>query len=271
MKTAIVALTLLFIAIAGYALLQPVRFAEASGEQEAETADLTSGEGFAVVELFTSQGCSSCPPADQVLANLHHQAREAGWPVYALSYHVDYWDRLGWTDPYASRQATERQYAYADVFRSNRVYTPQMIVNGHTQFVGSRQSVAHRVVQSALDEPQVFGITLDSVERDGRRATINAALDHEPVEGTTLVVAAVEPQLENAVDRGENRGRQLHHSAVVRTFEQVRLTGRSQVVTLNLPADTADRSLEIVAFLQDGIAGRIEAATRKALPEPASR
>ncbi|MEM8494218.1 MAG: DUF1223 domain-containing protein [Planctomycetota bacterium] len=271
MKIALVALTLLCIAIAGYTVVQPVRSAEASNQGETRTADATQVAGFAVVELFTSQGCSSCPPADRVLTDLQRQAREAGWPVYALSYHVDYWDRLGWTDPYASRQATERQYAYAEAFRSNRVYTPQMIVNGHTQFVGSRESVAQRVVQNALDEPQSFGIAIDSVERKNRHLTVNVALDHEPVESTTLVVAVVEPQRENRVARGENRGRQLSHIAVVRTFKQVPVTGRSQTVELDLPADADDGSLEMVAFLQDGAAGRIEAATRNTLSDPVSR
>ena len=98
-----------------------------------------------VVELFTSQGCSSCPPADELLAEVQEQY---GDDVITLSYHVDYWDYIGWKDPFASQAITQKQYAYATAFRSRQVYTPQAVINGNSHFTGSDQRKMNLALQS---------------------------------------------------------------------------------------------------------------------------
>src|SRR5271167_1475342 len=111
------------------------------------------GAPCAVVELFTSEGCSSCPPADAALAEMAANARKSGAPVFALAFHVDYWNYLGWTDRFSDAAYTRRQSDYARAFNTDQVYTPQMIVNGVDQFVGSDRDAAKRAIDAALAKP----------------------------------------------------------------------------------------------------------------------
>ncbi|MCA9557144.1 MAG: DUF1223 domain-containing protein, partial [Myxococcales bacterium] len=120
------------------------------------TGDATA-PGFAVVELFTSEGCSSCPPADANLARLLKAAGDR--PVLGLSWHVDYWDRLGWKDPFSSDAATARQNAYAKAWGTRRLYTPQMVVNGRDEFVGSSEAQADAAVAAALKGPATVALS----------------------------------------------------------------------------------------------------------------
>ncbi|MEM1026973.1 MAG: DUF1223 domain-containing protein [Planctomycetota bacterium] len=224
-------------------------------------------DGFAVVELFTSQGCSSCPPADRVLHELRESAGVQGQRIYTLSYHVDYWDGLGWRDPYASQQATERQRSYARAFRSNRIYTPQMVVNGETEFVGSRKALAKQAVQDAIALDPLRQLRITRQERDDRTIRVTVEVDRQPFAGTTLLVALVEPRRINDVARGENRGRKLSHASVVRDFVQQPIEGQSHRVSLRVPGDVGPhQELELVAFLQDGPAGVIHGATAQPVP-----
>ncbi|MEM8782572.1 MAG: DUF1223 domain-containing protein [Planctomycetota bacterium] len=265
MKITVFALTLAAVAVAVYLFAQPARSAETGGAAP-PVADAKSAAGFAVVELFTSQGCSSCPPADRVLQSLSRQAHEDGLPVYALSYHVDYWDGLGWPDPYASKQATHRQYAYAQAFRSSRVYTPQMIVNGQTEFVGSRGRLAEQAVQSALAAAAEQHLAIRDLRRDDQNVTAQIELTGETPPGSTLLVALVEPNRTNAVPRGENRGRELSHTAVVRDFVQLDAGAAAEAVKLRIPEDADGHPLELIAFVQEGVAGPIRAAAKQAVP-----
>src|SRR5580693_8460725 len=107
-------------------------------------------KGFAVVELFTSEGCSSCPPADQLVARI--QQEEKDLPVYILAFHVDYWDRLGWKDAFSDARYTQRQNHYASWLNLQSVYTPQIIVNGRKEFVGSQENILRSAIQSGLDQ-----------------------------------------------------------------------------------------------------------------------
>src|SRR5579859_6872600 len=114
-----------------------------------------------IVELFTSEGCSSCPPADALLARLDQEQRIGNAEIIALEEHVDYWDQLGWRDPFSGRQWTERQQDYAAVFRNDGVYTPQMVVDGRAEFVGSSQSRARSAIAEAVREPKAEVTLLD--------------------------------------------------------------------------------------------------------------
>ena len=210
---------------------------------------------IAVVELFTSEGCSSCPPADRLLLDLadRNDAR-----LFLLAFHVDYWNRLGWTDPFSDAAYSDRQRTYARAFDSGRVYTPQMIVNGDEEFVGSRRVVAERAIQRALDAPALATIDLHAaVEGDSVR--IDYSVVDAPNEAV-LHLALVQRQAEQAVPRGENAGRTLRHANVVRAFETVPAGFGSQPLTL--PSDLDVENAAVVAYAQHPATMQVVGATR---------
>jgi hypothetical protein len=178
-----------------------------------------------VVELFTSEGCSSCPPADALLIKM--AARQ--WPkneeIIALEEHVDYWDGLGWRDPFSSREWTERQESYAAEFANGSVYTPQMVVDGRTEFVGSRQAEARRVIEELAGNAKTEVSVALAKSSDGnneRFAVRVGKLVGENADDTSEVwLAITETELHSAVTRGENAGEDLHHAAVVRTLRKI--------------------------------------------------
>ncbi len=159
-----------------------------------------------LVELFTSEGCSSCPPADALLAKLDQQQRLGNAEIIALEEHVDYWDQLGWPDPYSSSQWTQRQQDYAATFRNDGVYTPQMVVDGRIEFVGNSQSRARTAIAEAAREPKAeIGLTKQS-DSNGK-ATISIAVKMPPQsEGqkTQVWLAVTESGLHSNVLQGEN-------------------------------------------------------------------
>jgi hypothetical protein len=184
---------------------------------------------FALVELFTSEGCSSCPLADALLSELGAQARAAGRRVFTLAFHVDYWDDLGWKDPFDDPAWSQRQRDYSDAFGSDRIYTPQMIVNGAQEFVGSRGDEARRRIDEALAQPASVAVALrvhataPALPPTGSPAAplrIDYDMSGAPAR-VILHVALVEDGLVSEVRREENRGRTLRHDAVVRALETV--------------------------------------------------
>ncbi len=217
-------------------------------------------QGFALVELYTSQGCSSCPPADRVLQEVLQEAEKNQLPVYGLSLHVDYWNRLGWKDPYSQSIFSLRQRAYAKSL-PDRVYTPQMVVNGKWGFVGSRKGQAREIIQKALNTPAKAGIVLAEESQKGKTFSANYQLQGE-WEGTRLLIALVDGQLGNAVPHGENAGRNLHHVKVVRSLSLVDVEQPSG--TLNVDLDPLEdlSNGEIVVFLQHNEKGHILAAKK---------
>lgn len=227
----------------------------------------THREPFALVELFTSEGCSSCPPADRVLQALHRDRAGAGERVYVLSFHVDYWNRLGWVDPFSDAAYSDRQRAYARAFRSRTVYTPQMVVNGRDEFVGSRAKQASDTVDHALQatpRPEVgvgFKVGLDA---EGSAASVDWRLDRLP-DGVVLNVAVVEDGLTVEVPRGENHGRTLTHDGVVRAWQTISLDAKYGQVTLDLPSDLDASRSAVIAFVQDRKTMQVLGAHREAL------
>jgi hypothetical protein len=174
------------------------------------TAPLQAGERPILVELFTSEGCSSCPPADALLAEL------AGRPeVLALSFHVDYWDRLGWKDPYSSPDATRRQHGYADLLHLNTVYTPQIVVDGRWQAVGSDRSEVEHALGAARRSREEVPIAL-TVEQGRAKITLGTGRDDAPRE---LLLIGFDRRHVTPVSRGENSGRTLSHVDVVRSID----------------------------------------------------
>ena len=200
-----------------------------------------------VIELFTSQGCSSCPAADKNLAEILEEAEKAGQPVFGLSFHVDYWNYVGWKDPYSDAEYTMRQRAYSLFVHAATVYTPQMIVNGAAEFVGSDIKVSHDAVAQALTQKTEYPISLGAVEQRGGKIVVPYTLEKRPA-GFTINAAIVERNLENDVPRGENAGRKLAHRNVVRSFVS-KGAQKTGVIEIVLPSQLTASSL--IVFLQD--------------------
>jgi hypothetical protein len=197
----------------------------------------------AVVELFTSEGCSSCPPADAVLARL------AGHPgVFALSFHVDYWDDLGWPDRFASAENTARQRAYARSLASRGLYTPELVVGGTDAFVASEGDHAETSVARALATPSSVRLALHP-----RRTSGDAVVDYEASgapAGAVLDVALVERSVSTEVRGGENSGKTLHHANVVRSFVGTALGALSGTVTLRVPPTLRREDADVIGYVQ---------------------
>ena len=186
----------------------------------------TSGEprGPVVVELFTSEGCSSCPPAESLLRKIDEAHSVGNVQVIALEEHVDYWDDLGWQDPYSSHEWTVRQQRYADNFRQGSVYTPQMVVDGRAEFVGSRESQARRTIEEMAGKEKAEVTVREAKTSDGRDR-VSVRVGKLPAgtgdDSPEVWLAITETGLHTAVTRGENAGEDLHHAAVVRTLRKL--------------------------------------------------
>ncbi|WP_158796125.1 thioredoxin family protein [Pedobacter sp. L105] len=218
--------------------------------------------GFAVIELFTSEGCSSCPPADELLAKIQQENKNK--PVYILAFHVDYWNRLGWTDIFSNPLYSKRQNDYAEQLNLHSIYTPQAIVNGQMEFVGSeertlRTAITKQLQTSSSEQLRLKGITVHSKQVSLRYLTKDVQ------EKESLVVALVQKSAVSHVKRGENSGRTLSHVQIVRALETIALQSTNGNVVLNLPEGIELKNLEIIAFLQQRNSGKITAATKMEL------
>lgn len=167
------------------------------------------GDGPLVLELFTSQGCSSCPSADALLAELH---RSGGRTLAPLAFHVDYWNSLGWADPFSDARFTARQQGYADALADDRVYTPELVVGGAVAMVGSSRA---KVARAIADAPPVARLAATAT---WRADAVTITLAAPPAAGTQVVIAAYEDGLATAIPRGENAGETLRGERVVRAL-----------------------------------------------------
>lgn len=207
----------------------------------------------AVVELFTSQGCSSCPPADAYLGELARSGR-----VLALAYHVDYWDNLGWKDPFASPSGTERQRLYGRALGLSGIYTPQMVVDGQIDAVGSDR----RAVEAALAGARRQGPAIRLAAASGKLAvSVAAQKTGAPAE---VVLVAYLDQADTKVRRGENAGRSLTEYAIVRgVYPLGRWTGEAASYTIDLSAIAADATDAAVLVQTPGPGAIVGAAAGK--------
>jgi hypothetical protein len=206
-----------------------------------------------VVELFTSQGCSSCPAADVYLGELANRPS-----VLALSFHVDYWNGLGWVDPYASREATQRQRAYAQRLALRYVYTPQIVVNGAAQAIGSERPVVDKLIEAMAGETMSAPALSLARGADGLAVHVGAGAAAEP---STVWLVSFDRQHATPVRGGENGGRTLTNYQVVRRFEQLG-TWTGDALDLTVPAVSPDPDGGLAVLLQAGGTGRILAAAR---------
>ena len=217
---------------------------------QADGAGEPASPATAVVELFTSEGCSSCPPADRLLGELAVRTWQKGH-VYTLAFHVDYWDRLGWKDRFSDNAFTQRQYRYASALAETRVYTPQMIVDGRVAFIGSSRAKAVEAIEAALTQVDDIKVDLEIVDVSARVARVQYRLSATPKE-VDLNVVLVERQTSTDVKRGENAGRVLEHSYVVRASKPFpHGSNPAGEINLNIPDDTSAAALDVVAYVQD--------------------
>ncbi|MCB0639001.1 MAG: DUF1223 domain-containing protein [Lewinella sp.] len=227
---------------------------DATGQPSAQVGTPTPGSdslpGFALLELFTSQGCSSCPPADALLSELAGESQATSSPVYALSFHVDYWNRLGWRDPYSDAAYSDRQRTYAQFLPGGRVYTPQLVVNGHTGLIGSRAREVRSALTEALATPASTGISLETSEQKGSTQILSYHLSGR-THGLNLYIALVEGEVHNDVPRGENRGRELHHVQVVRRFFRIAPAGEHGEFAVDWSALDDPAHGQLIVWAQD--------------------
>lgn len=222
--------------------------------------EMADADAFAVVELFTSQGCSSCPPADRVLQQLGTDTKWEGKNVYRLSFHVTYWDYLGWKDPYGQATFSTRQRTYAHKLRSG-VYTPQMFVNGKSTFVGSDQGQAYHEIRSALSEKPRLAFDIQA-QQSTNDLTVSYQLAGGKDEKYMLNLALVQRELTNEVGRGENRGRTLSHSQVVRVFKTKAIEGEGKgIAKIEIPKPLQGEDWQLIAYVQEAKSLAVVAAT----------
>jgi hypothetical protein len=239
-----------------------------------KTTDAAVPRKAVVVELFTSEGCSSCPPADELLGRLRRELSAKNVQVIPLGFHVDYWDGLGWKDRFSSAKFTKRQEQYAQQLKVDGPYTPEMVVDGAVEFVGNDAGRAQSTIRqqaSQLETAQVkiapAGADQLSIQVKGPAASASALSGG----GNALVMLAItEDNLSTQVGSGENGGRTLHHAAVVRELRQVGTLKNGAIETtvpLNLQKDWKRDDLRAVVFVQNGPSGRIAGAASVALAD----
>jgi hypothetical protein len=214
-----------------------------------------------LLELFTSEGCSSCPPADRLLEAFDEKQPVTGADLIVLSEHVDYWDRLGWRDPFSSSQYTARQEDYTNKYSFDGVYTPQLIVDGRFAFVGSDGRAASSAIQKAIRERKI-PIQISNVTLDGNHVTAHIELDADQSfkgERAVLYVAIADNRVESHVAHGENAGRSLAHVAVTRALKQLGTVDldRASAKDVSFPVEPGASGSRIVAFIQDPKSGHV--------------
>jgi hypothetical protein len=216
-----------------------------------------------LVELFTSEGCSSCPPADALLERLDRSQPVSGADLIVLSEHVDYWNDIGWKDPYSSHEYSERQRAYAAQFGLGSIYTPQMIVDGHFEFAGSDERRAKEAIENATKVMKT-PVTISSSLTDEKTTILHIETGPLPASSTTepagIFLAVADDSDESHVNGGENAGRTLKHVAVLRNLVRIgavdRSAGFSRDMKLSLNPQNA-RNLRIAVIVQEADAGRV--------------
>ncbi len=212
-----------------------------------------------IVELFTSEGCSSCPPVDAVLERLERNQPVPSAQIISLGFHVDYWNQLGWADPFSSAEFSLRQEEYSNAFGGDRVYTPQMVVDGSREFVGEESKAIRSVAEaSARPKARIEMALSPRCELSSKlKVSVGPLSNLSKTDAPELLVAITESGLASQVRRGENAGRTLHHTAVVRQLRSLgaiqRQTTQDFVASTQLSVDKAWKpgALQVVAFLQE--------------------
>lgn len=228
-----------------------------------------------VLELFTSQGCSSCPPADKLLSKLGREDFPDGL-IVPLAYHVDYWNHLGWSDPFSSPKWSARQREYASAIQGSQVYTPQLVVNGSVQLVGSSERHVRAEIERQLQARVRGTVVIDRISREGNELEVQlrAKLDRGAADARVdVVVALFENGLATAVSRGENTSRNLANDFIVRwqsrAFE-LAPDGTEVTAKVRIPLAEGWRAdhLGVAAFEQDSKSRAILGSAARMMTAP---
>jgi hypothetical protein len=219
-----------------------------------------SGPGFAVVELFTSEGCSSCPPADEAVGRLK------GWKnnVYVLSFHVDYWNYLGWKDVFSNPAYSSRQQEYGTLFHLSSIYTPQIIVNGKVEFVGSDESRLRKSIEESINQIPETEIYIKVLKEINHKIPVSITSDGN--NNLKLNLALVQNYASDFVQRGENKGKTLSHFFTVRDFKVLPNSKGSNTFFLENPPGLKTSDCTVIAFLQNSNDGHIVSAISATIP-----
>jgi hypothetical protein len=205
-------------------------------------------KGFSVIELFTSEGCSSCPPADKLLEEINKEYADK--KVLVLAYHVDYWNRLGWQDRFSSVANTQRQNYYATIFNLSSIYTPQAVVNGSEEFVGSQKTKMVHAIETSTKANKAITLTASYTNK---KIVVNYDANSK-LPDEEILIALVEKDASTDVKRGENEGRKLHHVNIVRQFEHI--NKNKGTVQFQLP-EKMKEDFFVVALIQNEKTGSI--------------
>ncbi len=237
--------------------------------------DINSTATPVLLELFTSEGCSSCPPADALLEALDRLQPVSAAEVIVLSEHVDYWNHVGWIDPYSSHQYSDRQQAYANRFRLEAVYTPQMVVDGATEFVGSDALRARTEIEHAsqTSKAAVHIALLQSRTSPKHSFRVQVSIDEMPNSarktGADVYFIVAESHATSQILKGENAGRLLHRVAVVRSLEDIGKVRQGTPFVKEWPvileAGLNPDNVRVIVFVQEKGQGRVLGAAMKVL------
>ncbi len=229
----------------------------------------TPSQKVVLVELFTSEGCSSCPPADALLRQVNGTQTHAGQLIVGISEHVTYWNSLGWSDPFSSPVNTERQSDYGQRFHLEGVYTPQMVINGSEEIVGSDREAFIRAVQKEEEQRSLMSLHILSMHVSGDILTVNYAAGGDvPARGADLIAVVADDSDQANVLRGENSGRTLAHVSVARSIARVGEVQAAGEKTLQLKLPASYQSAQkhhLILFAQTPGNGRVLGADTKPL------
>jgi len=208
-------------------------------------------KSFAVVELFTSEGCWSCPPADELIAKL--QKGNQNKKLFILAFHVDYWDHQGWKDQFSKSIYTGRQKQYATWMSLSTLYTPQLVINGKTEMIGSETAKVLSGIQSAMLESHPENLSIKAARTSGKTIQVSYSTT-STAKSTSILVALVQKQASSQVAAGENAGKNLSHVQIVRELQQRELKAHDSF-SFKLPEN--NDAWEIIAFEQNQKSGEI--------------
>lgn len=209
-----------------------------------EKISISTTKSFAVLELFTSEGCSSCPLADRLLPEFMKEDSN----IIALSFHVDYWDNLGWKDAFSNASYTERQRQYAEQLHLESIYTPQLVINGQYETVGSNRQKAESFIKKVQEEKPLAEIKINSLKEQNHQLEINCRLEGE-IKNSKLLAALVQKHAERKIGAGENKGATLIHTNVVRSFKENNAASE-MYFKMNIPSDLKKGEWKLFLYTQ---------------------
>jgi hypothetical protein len=261
-----IASAMIFLALAGAGFSAP--------RAARQPAPAEKGRRAVVVELFTSEGCSSCPPADALLMRLQDQQPVANAEVIALEEHVDYWNGDGWFDPFSAAESTGRQQTYVNRFKESSLFTPEMVIDGQKTTI-SDEARMKQIIATAASAPatDVSISAAKAASGDGRQFDVRIGPLVAPTPGDIAEVwlAVSETGLQSAVKAGENRGRDLHHAAVLRSLRKIGVAARigggdsfTASPQVKFKSNWKQENLQVVVFVQERKSLRILGAANLA-------